>query len=58
MLEGHSHIRMTAKRVAMDSLTLDREPKVPAAARGPEEVQNSDGAPTKVPTLLATTVVQ
>jgi hypothetical protein len=44
MLERYSHIRMAAKRTAMDSLTLNREP--------------SDGVPTKVPTVLNPVTVQ
>ena len=43
MLERYSHIRMAAKRDAVKSLEL---PKV-----GPRLVENSNGVPTKSPTV-------
>ena len=46
MLERYSHIRMAAKRTAMDSLVLSHE-REPA---GVSTETNSDGVPTKVPT--------
>jgi integrase len=47
MLERYSHIRMAAKREAVESLATTR----PAAA-------NSDGVPTKSPTTAEKTVLQ
>jgi len=44
MLERYSHIRIAAKRTAMDSLMLNRE--------------DSDGVPTKVPTALNPVTIQ
>ena len=44
MLERYSHIRMAAKRTAMDSLMLNRE--------------DSDGVPTKSPTVGDITTIQ
>jgi integrase len=44
MLERYSHIRMAAKRTAMDSLMLNRE--------------DSDGVPTKSPPALNSVTIQ
>jgi integrase len=44
MLERYSHIRMAAKRTAMDSLMLNRE--------------DSDGVPIKFPTVLNPATIQ
>ena len=54
MLERYSHIRMAAKRTAMDSLVLNRGNEsvgVPSGA-------NSDGVPTKSPTISASPTIQ
>jgi integrase len=47
MLERYSHIRMAAKRTAMDSLVLSRDRE----NEGVSTETNSDGFPTKVPTV-------
>jgi hypothetical protein len=55
MLERYSHIRMAAKRTAMDSLMLNRE-AVPTAKA--TEGADSRGVPTKVPTIEESTTIQ
>jgi hypothetical protein len=50
MLERYSHIRMAAKREAVEALSLSRKPAEPATVV-PTESANSDGVPTKVPTV-------
>jgi integrase len=55
MLELYSHIRMAAKRTAVESLMLTPAPKKGEPAGSPT---NSDGVPTKSPTLGATTTIQ
>jgi integrase len=47
MLERYSHIRMAAKREAVESLRL-----------GPKKASNADGVPTKVPTMALPTKIQ
>jgi hypothetical protein len=55
MLERYSHIRMAAKRSAVDSLVLNREQVPPAeTAQG----TNSNGVPTKVPTVAESKLIQ
>jgi hypothetical protein len=51
MLERYSHIRMAAKRTAVDALALNCEPET--EARGA-----SDGVPTKVPTISKRATIQ
>jgi integrase len=53
MLERYSHIRMAAKRTAVESLTLK-----PKAAAVPTNDLNSNGVPTKVPTVGESTLIQ
>ena len=55
MLERYSHIRMAAKRTAMDSLILNREQAPPADA---SQEADSDGVPTKVPTTPNPATIQ
>lgn len=55
MLERYSHIRLAAKRTAVEALSLSPKPAAPAV---PEEAANSDGVPAKVPTAAATAWVQ
>ena len=50
MLERYSHVRMAAKREAMEALSLTPKPASKPAKSG--------GAPTKVPTVTATSSVQ
>jgi integrase len=55
MLERYSHIRMAAKRTAMDSLVLNREQAPPGGA---SREADSDGTPTRVPTTLNSGPIQ
>jgi hypothetical protein len=48
MLERYSHIRLTAKRSAVDALMLNRRS---APTSKPENTENSDGGPTNSPTV-------
>jgi integrase len=54
MLERYSHIRMAAKRAAVDSLVFNRE--LPATEHA--ESENSNGIPTKSPTIGETAAIQ
>ena len=55
MLERYSHIRMAAKRTAMDSLMLNRETKPTVDTTGGAD---SNGVPTKVPTIAENATIQ
>jgi hypothetical protein len=59
MMERYSHIRMAAKRTAVEALSLKQIPKTEApAAAVPTEAANSDGVPTKVPTVSESRRIQ
>jgi len=58
MLERYSHIRMAAKRTAMDSITLNSEYSVSTPALEPADAGDSNGVPTKVPTIVDAITVQ
>jgi integrase len=51
MLERYSHIRMAAKRAAVEALSLKPARKAEAVSSVPTEDPNSNGVPTKVPTV-------
>jgi len=51
MLERYSHIRMAAKRTAVEALTLKPAKAEAPAAAVPTELPISNGVPTKVPTM-------
>jgi integrase len=51
MMERYSHIRMAAKRTAVEALSLRPAPKAEATAAVPTETPDSNGVPTKVPTV-------
>ena len=54
MLERYSHIRMAAKREAVQSLSLPRA----GGETGPERGAKKNGVPTKVPTVRTSGLVQ
>lgn len=54
MLERYSHIRMTAKRAAVESLSLRTTPKAETGVAPPI----SNGVPTKVPTVGESNLIQ
>lgn len=59
MLERYSHIRMAAKRIAVESLSLKPTPKAEAhGALVPTEDTNPNGLPTKVPTVGESKLIQ
>ena len=51
MMERYSHIRMAAKRTAVEALSLKPAPKSEATAAVNTETPDSNGVPTKVPTV-------
>jgi len=51
MMERYSHIRMAAKRTAVEALSLKPTPKAEATAAVATETPDSNGVPTKVPTV-------
>ena len=57
MMERYSHIRMVAKRTAVEALSLTEKKSEPSAAV-PTECPVSDGIPTKAPTMEARARVQ
>ena len=58
MMERYSHIRMAAKRTAVEALSLRPAPKAERPVPLPTETADSDGVPTKVPTVGSSKVVQ
>jgi hypothetical protein len=58
MMERYSHIRMAAKRTAVEALSLRPAPKTERPVPLPTETADSDGVPTKVPTVGSSKVVQ
>ena len=58
MLERYSHIRMAAKRTAMDSIMLHSESIAPTPAHEAAEAGDSNGVPTKLPTIANAITVQ
>jgi hypothetical protein len=58
MLERYSHIRMAAKRTAVESLAFTVSPKAEVKAEVPTADADSDGVPTKVPTLEDSATIQ
>lgn len=57
MLERYSHIRLSAKRTAVEALALTPMEKADERAT-PAEGTDSDGIPTKVPTVSTSTTIQ
>jgi integrase len=57
MLERYSHIRMAAKREAVETLSLSGKQGESVESVASEN-QNSDGIPTKVPTLTNPSLIQ
>ena len=53
MLERYSHIRMAAKRKAVEALTLTPKANTEESAATPKERADLNETPTKVPTLNA-----
>ncbi len=58
MLERYSHIRMAAKRTAVEALSLKPAPKGEAVGSVPTEDPISNGVPTKVPTVGESKLIQ
>ena len=50
MLDRYSHIRMAAKRTAVEALALTPKPSADEPAAVPTERADSNGVPTKTPT--------
>jgi hypothetical protein len=58
MLERYSHIRMAAKRTAVESLAFTPKPKTDEPTAVPTGDADSDGSPTKVPTVGTSSTIQ
>jgi Phage integrase family len=58
MLERYSHIRMAAKRTAVEALSLRPPQRMTLAESVPSEVTNSNGVPTKVPAVGESKLIQ
>lgn len=58
MLERYSHIRMAAKRTAVEALAFTPKPEPTEHAAVPTASANSNGVPTKVPTVDPSDTVQ
>jgi integrase len=58
MLERYSHIRMTAKRTAVETLSLKPAPKAETLAAAASIDPNPNGVPTKAPTDWESKLIQ